>query len=252
MSHTIQVIQEETKEQGALTAAREIAGLITENNRLGKPTLLGLATGSSVIGVYRELIRMHQVENLSFSDVITFNLDEYYNLEATHPMSYRYFMQEQLFDHIDIQPEYTFVPQGTLSQAEIPTFCKNYEDKIQRYGGLDLQLLGIGRNGHIGFNEPGSARDSRTRLIELDEVTRQDAAPAFKGLEHVPTHAITMGIGTILDARRILMLAWSGAKAPAVAGMLQGAVSEKLPASFLQTHPRVQLVADKQAAAGLN
>ena len=252
MTHTIQVFKKTNKTQGAHFAASEIAQVITENNQAGRPTVLGLATGSSVIGVYQELIRLHRVEGLSFKRVVTFNLDEYYGLEETHVQSYRYFMQQQLFDHIDIQAEHTFVPSGKLSQEAIPDFCQAYEDKIESYGGLDLQLLGIGRNGHIGFNEPGSKLDSRTRLITLDSVTRQDAAGDFNGIDLVPTHAITMGIRTILDARRILMLAWSQAKAPAVKAMLQGPVSADLPASYLQTHTQVHLVLDADSASLLD
>ena len=234
---------------GCVALAREIADLISGGRK--SPVVLGLATGSTPTGVYRELIRLHKEEGLSFADVKTFNLDEYYGLEPTHPESYMAFMRDQLFDHVDIPPESAFVPDGTVPENEIVDYCQSYEDRIQATGGIDLQVLGIGRTGHIGFNEPGSGRDSRTRLVQLDALTRLDAADAFLGEENVPRSAITMGVGTILDARRTVLLAWGTAKARVLARMVEGKVTEALPASFLQEHRDSRVFVDEAAAKNL-
>jgi len=228
--------------------AAEIAALIRERADQGRRAVLGLATGSTPVRLYRELIRLHREEGLSFKNVVTFNLDEYHGLARTHPESYWRFMHDQLFDHIDVPAENINVPDGTVPRAEVFASCKAYEDRIRDAGGLDLQILGIGRTGHIGFNEPGSGRDSRTRLVTLDALTRRDAARDFLGEANVPRHAITMGVGTILDAHRIVLLAWGEAKARVVAQAVEGAPVESLPASFLQGHPDVRFVLD--AAAG--
>ena len=187
-------------------AAWEIADLIRERAAEGKSCVLGLATGSSPTNVYAELVRMHREEGLSLANVITFNLDEYFPMKPDCLQSYMRFMNEHLFDHVDIPRENIHLPDGTLSVEELPEYCSNYEKKIVEVGGIDIQLLGIGRTGHIGFNEPGSGTQSRTRLITLDGVTRIDAASDFFGIENVPRRAITMGVATILHARRIIML----------------------------------------------
>ena len=231
--------------------ASEIADLIRSNDRAGKPTVLGLATGSTPVRLYRELIRLHREDGLSFRNVITFNLDEYYGLPREHPESYWRFMHEQLFNHLDIPAANVNVPNGMVPRGEVFAWCRSYEDRIRAAGGLDLQVLGIGRTGHIGFNEPGSSRESRTRLVTLDGLTRRDAARDFLGEANVPRHAITMGVGTILDARRIVLLAWGESKAAVVAAAVEAPPSDALPASFLQGHPQVRFLLDEAAASAL-
>ena len=231
--------------------AAEIAALIRERAARGQNVVLGLATGSTPVRLYRELIRLHREEGLSFKNVLTFNLDEYHGLTRKHPESYWRFMHEQLFNHIDVPVENIHVPDGTVSRAEAFARCRAYEEKIRAAGGLDLQILGIGRTGHIGFNEPGSGRDSRTRLVTLDALTRRDAARDFLGEANVPRHAITMGVGTILDAHKIVLLAWGEAKARVVAQAVEGAPVESLPASFLQGHPDVRFLLDPSAGSEL-
>mgnify|MGYP000870122017 CR=1 FL=1 len=234
----------------ALVAA-ELATLIRRNNAARRPTVLGLATGSTPVRLYRQLIRLHREEKLSFKNVVTFNLDEYHGLPRTHPESYWRFMHEQLFHHLDIPPANIHIPDGTVPRAEVFAWCRAYEEQIRAAGGLDVQILGIGRTGHIGFNEPGSGRDSRTRLVTLDALTRRDAARDFLGEANVPRHAITMGVGTILEARRILLLAWGEAKARVLADAVEKAPTDALPASFLQGHPAVELQLDAAAAGEL-
>lgn len=231
--------------------AAEIAGLIRERAAQNRHVVLGLATGSTPVRLYRELIRLHREEGLSFKNVITFNLDEYHGLTRQHPESYWRFMHEQLFDHIDLPAVNIHLPDGTVPRAEVFACCRAYEEKIRAAGGLDLQILGIGRTGHIGFNEPGSGRDSRTRLVTLDALTRRDAARDFLGEANVPRYAITMGVGTILDARKIVLLAWGEAKARVVAQAVEGAPVESLPASFLQGHADVHFLLDTSAASEL-
>ncbi|MFA6962295.1 MAG: glucosamine-6-phosphate deaminase [Opitutaceae bacterium] len=231
--------------------AGEIATLIRERAAAGKDVVLGLATGSTPVRLYRELIRMHRDEGLSFKNVTTFNLDEYYGLTRDHPESYWRFMHEQLFNHIDLPAANINLPNGTLPRGDVFGSCRAYEDKIAAAGGLDLQVLGIGRTGHIGFNEPGSTRDSRTRLVTLDGLTRRDAARDFLGEANVPRHAITMGVGTILDARRIVLLAWGESKAGVLAQAVEGTPVDTLPASFLQGHPNVNFYIDGTAASAL-
>ena len=214
--------------------------------------VLGLATGKTPLPLYRELVRLHREEGLSFLNVITFNLDEYFGLLPTHPRSYRTFMRENLFDHIDIRPENTHIPAGNLDPGDIGPHCRAYEALIREAGGIDLQILGIGRTGHIGFNEPGAGRGSRTSLVRLDRMTRADAAGDFGGADRVPSHAITMGCGTILEARHIILMAWGAAKAAIVAQAFREAVSDEVPASYLQEHPDAAAYLDKAAAADLD
>jgi glucosamine-6-phosphate deaminase len=228
--------------------AGEIAALIRARAAEGRMCVLGLATGSTPIGVYENLIQMHREEGLSFQNVITFNLDEYFPMQPEELQSYNRFMREHLFDHVDIKPENAHVPDGTVSDQEVVEYCRRYEAMIAEAGGIDLQLLGIGRTGHIGFNEPGSGRSSRTRLITLDRVTRRDAASDFFGEENVPARAITMGVGTILDARKVVLMAWGEGKAAIVAQAVEGDISTTVAASFLQEHPNAQFVLDEAAA----
>lgn len=235
----------------SIKVAQEIAELIKEKQQKKKSCVLGLATGSSPIKVYEELVRMHEEENLSFYNVITFNLDEYYPMEAENTQSYHYFMHDHLFDHIDILPENIHIPDGKTPSDKIHQYCIDYELQIKEAGGLDFQLLGIGRSGHIGFNEPGSHFNSGTRNITLDHITRVDAAPSFLGIDHVPRVAITMGISTIRKARRIVLLAWGINKATVIKETIEGEVTSDVPASYLQKHDNVTFVLDEGAAAEL-
>ena len=234
-----------------ITVADAITQLINERNAANKPTVLGLATGSTPVRLYRELIRRHREEGLSFANVITFNLDEYYGLAGDHPESYRKFMQDQLFDHVDLKPENTHVPDGTVERDAVFKSCKAYEEAIVAAGSIDIQILGIGRTGHIGFNEPGSGPETRTRMVTLDSLTRKDAARDFLGEENVPRHAITMGVGTILDARKVFLLAWGESKASIIAKTVEGKQTDEIPATFLQQHERCTFCIDEAAASHL-
>jgi glucosamine-6-phosphate deaminase len=238
-------------EQASVAVAREIAALIRERASLDRPCVLGLATGSTPISVYAELVRLHRDEGLSFAGVTTFNLDEYYPITPDELQSYHRYMREHLFDHVDIDPRRVHIPDGTVPAERVHDYARAYEEAIRDAGGLDLQILGIGRTGHIGFNEPGSARDSRTRLITLDRVTRRDAASDFFGLDLVPRRAITLGVGTILDARRVLLMAFGEHKSDVVAKAVEGPVTARIAASYLQQHPDASFVLDAAAAAGL-
>jgi glucosamine-6-phosphate deaminase len=238
-------------EKASAAVAAEIAELIRRRTAEGKTCVLGLATGSTPTGVYAELIRLHKEQGLSFQNVVTFNLDEYFPMQPNEIQSYRRFMREHLFDHIDIKPENCNVPDGTLPIEQVADYCREYEQKIAAMGGLDLQLLGIGRTGHIGFNEPGSGSESRTRLITLDRVTRLDAAGDFFGEQYVPRRAITMGVGTILEARRVIMMAFGEGKAPIIAQAVEGPVTAVVAASFLQNHENAAVVLDEAASAQL-
>ncbi|MCJ8209825.1 glucosamine-6-phosphate deaminase [Mucilaginibacter sp. RS28] len=235
----------------SVAVARRIADLIRSKQDRQETAVLGLATGVTPIRVYAELVRMHKEEGLSFKNVVTFNLDEYYPMNADAPQSYVTFMQDNLFKHIDIDPANVHIPDGTLPLEAIADFCLEYERKITSYGGLDLQILGIGRTGHIGFNEPGSAPNSGTRLVTLDDLTRSDAARDFGGKENVPTKAITMGIGTIFKAREIILMAWSQKKAPILKKAVEGEISGEVPATYLQLSDNVEFVVDQDAASEL-
>jgi glucosamine-6-phosphate deaminase len=235
----------------SIKVAHRIAALIKNKQSNGKKTVLGLATGATPVGVYKELIRLHKEEGLSFKDVVTFNLDEYYPMKPDAAQSYVTFMNEQLFNHIDIDKANIHIPDGTLEEDKVAEFCLNYEHKITDFGGLDLQILGIGRTGHIGFNEPGSAPNSGTRLVTLDDLTRRDAAKDFGGKENVPTKAITMGVGTIFKAREIILMAWNEKKAGIVKKAVEGEISSEVPATYLQLSNHVEFVIDKDAAKDL-
>ena len=231
--------------------AREIADLVQSRAAAGKQTVLGLATGSTPVGVYDELIRLHREEGVSFKTVVTFNLDEYWPMQPDALQSYHRFMREHLFDHLDIPAAAIHLPDGTLPRDKVAAACVRYEEQIREAGGIDLQILGIGRTGHIGFNEPGSALDSRTRLITLDSVTRADAASDFFGEWNVPRQAITMGVGSILDAHRVVLLAFGEHKAPIVQKAVEQPPCSHVSASALQQHADARFVLDRAAAARL-
>lgn len=235
----------------SILVAQEIATLIKNKQSKNKPCVLGLATGSSPIGVYEELVRLHEEEELSFANVITFNLDEYYPMEKSNIQSYFYFMHEHLFNHIDILPENINIPNGKIRAEELHQYCIDYEAKIKSLGGLDFQLLGIGRTGHIGFNEPGSHYNSVTRSITLDHITRVDAGPAFLGIDNVPRNAITMGIGTVMNAKRVVLIAWGANKAEILKKTIEGDITAEVPATYLQKHNNTTFILDNEAVSEL-
>ena len=234
---------------GSVAVANEIATLINAKQQTNSICVLGLATGSSPIKVYEELIRLHREEGLSFKNVVTFNLDEYFPMKHDDIQSYHYFMNEHLFRHIDILSENINIPNGDCTVEESLILCAQYEEKIKKLGGIDFQLLGIGRTAHIGFNEPGSHQNSTTRMVTLDHLTRSDAASSFLGMENVPKKAVTMGISTVLEARRIVLLAWGQNKAEVIQETIEGKITSKKPATYLQNHPNVTFVLDSEAAS---
>jgi glucosamine-6-phosphate deaminase len=240
-----------TAKDGSRAVAQEIAALIKERQAANKQVVLGLATGSTPKYLYAELVRLHKEEGLSFKNVITFNLDEYYPIEADALQSYNRFMKEQLFNHIDIPAENCHVPDGTLPKEKVKEYAAEYERRIEAAGGIDLQILGIGTNGHIGFNEPGSTLNSHTRLVTLDNATRQANAFEFANMSQVPRLAITMGLSTIFKAKRIILLAWGTHKAKIVRRSVEGHSSDQVPASLLQQHSDCKFVIDEQAAEEL-
>lgn len=233
----------------SLTVAKRIADLIRKKQEAGEQAVLGLATGATPVMVYSELVRMHREEGLSFKNVITFNLDEYYPMQPDAEQSYVTFMNRHLFSLVDIPKAHINIPDGTIREEDIHAYCMAYEQKINDLGGLDFQLLGIGRTGHIGFNEPGSAPNSGTRLVTLDDLTRRDASRGFGGKENVPTKAITMGIGTIFKAREIILMAWNRTKAEIVKKAVEGKISSDVPATFLQLSDNVEFILDQDAAS---
>jgi glucosamine-6-phosphate deaminase len=244
------VIVGDHAEMGRVVAER-IARLIRTRGEAGEPAVLGLATGSTPIGVYRELIRMHKEEGLSFAHVITFNLDEYYPMDPRSIHSYHRFMWENLFSQLNIARENVHIPRGNVARDEVEAVCRQYEAAIRAAGGIDLQILGIGRTGHIGFNEPGSGAESRTRVVTLDLMTRKDTAADFFGEDNVPREAITMGVETIFEAREILILATGEHKAEIVRRAVEGEVDHEVAATFLQRHPATTFYVDGPAAAAL-
>ena len=241
----MEVIIRSNAEDGCLLGAKIIAKTVRE-----KPNaVLGLATGRTPERLYRELVRMHREEDLDFSRVTTFNLDEYVGLTPEHRQSYRYFMNEQLFQHINIDVANTHVPAGSAEHLQAE--CRDYEERIKAAGGIDVQLLGLGRNGHIGFNEPTGSLGSRTWIKILSEQTLNDNAAVFGDRDAMPRHAVTMGIGTIMEARQIVLLAFGPAKVRAVMQMIEGPLAAICPGSALQAHPRATVVLDEASAAGL-
>ena len=241
----------DNKENAELLIAQEIIKLIQKNNKKNKKTVLGLATGSSPKGVYNNLIELHKKEKVSFKNVVTFNLDEYYSISKDHKQSYHQFMDENLFNHVDIDIDNIHIPDGNLDKKMIDNFCKEYEKKIKSYGGIDIQILGIGANGHIGFNEPGSNLNSITRLVKLDYQTRYDARLNFNGIKSVPSSAITMGIKTILASKRIILLAWGKSKSNAIRKAVEVRQNVKVPASLIQSHHNATIVLDKDSSSKL-
>ena len=237
--------------EGSVFAANQIAALIREKQKKNEKCVLGLATGSTPKALYGELVRMHKNEGLSFKNVITVNLDEYYPIDKDAFQSYNRFMKIHLFDHVDIDPANINIPNGEIPKEEVKVHCAEYEKKIDEAGGIDLQILGIGNNGHIGFNEPGSNLNSRTRLVALDNSTRIANSYEFTNISEVPRLAITMGISTILKAKKIILLAWGQSKAPVVQKAVEGHVTEQIPASQLQLHNECIFVLDEAASAEL-
>jgi len=229
--------------------SKEAARLVADRLRKKPNLVLGLATGSTPLGLYKELIRMHRDEGLDFSKVTTFNLDEYVGLPPSHDQSYHYFMHENLFKDINLDVRHIHVPQGMAK--DIDAFCDWYEKRIQECGGIDLQVLGIGGNGHIAFNEPGSSLGSRTRIKTLTGTTRMDNARFFKNQEEVPRYAITMGVGTIMDARELLLVANKTSKADAVKAAVEGPITAMCPASIIQMHQKAYVFVDAPAASKL-
>src|SRR6266850_204877 len=230
--------------------SRQAAQLVASAVRKKPALVLGLATGGTMVGVYQHLAQLHKEGSLDFSRVVTFNLDEYLGLPATHSQSFHHFMQEHFFSHVNVNPRNIYIPDGTI-QGNYDQYCASYEEAIRKAGGIDLQILGIGRNGHIGFNEPTSSLASRTRLKVLSQETMDDNAKSFAPGEELPRCAITMGIGTILEARKIILLATGAAKAAAVAKSIEGPIASAVSASALQLHPEVTFIVDEQAASQL-
>ena len=241
----MKVIIKETPEAASRLAARVVAELAQRQPY----AVLGFATGSTQLQLYEELVRMHREEGLDFSRITTFNLDEYVGVARDHPTSFSYFMNEHLFGQVNIPASHIHIPDGLTEDIQLE--CERYERSVKSIGGIDLQILGIGRNGHIAFNEPSSSLASRTRVTRLTRRTIQDNARFFDSEESVPTHSITMGIGTILEARHCLLMAFGKDKQEAVTRAVEGPVSASLPASALQLHPRVRIFLDEEAASGL-
>ena len=238
-------------QEGSVYVATQIANLIKEKEAEGKKCVIGLATGSSPKGLYAELVKMHKEEGLSFKNVITFNLDQYYPMEKNALQSYHYFMRKNLFEQTDIDPQNYHLPDGMVTKDKVKEHCYNYEKQIQDAGGLDLQILGIGINGHIGFNEPGSGIYTKTRLTTLDNSTRLANSYEFGNMSEVPRMAITMGISTILKSKKIILMAWGGGKAPVIQQSVENDDTEEVPASLLQNHDDCTFVIDEAAAAEL-
>ncbi len=241
----MEVIIQPSRQQASTLGARLVARLVRK-----KPSaVLGLATGSTPLELYRDLVRLHREDNLDFHAVTTFNLDEYLSLSPTHPASYHHFMQENLFRHLNIREDNTHIPDGRAQ--DVPASCTAYEHAIKEAGGIDLQILGIGGDGHIGFNEPSSSLASRTRIKSLTQRTRQDNARYFSTEDEIPRHVITMGVGTIMESREIVLLAFGAGKAEAVAAAVEGPITASVPASVLQLHERTTVLLDEAAAANL-
>ena len=241
----------DNSQEASILIAREICDLVKSKQEKNKNCVIGFATGSSPTKVYQEIIKIHNDESLSFNNVITFNLDEYFPIEKDDNNSYHNFMKENLFDHIDIPKENINIPSGDIFEKDITKFCSNYEKKIEKNGGIDIQLLGIGRTGHIGFNEPGSHFNSTTRLITLDHTTRFDASKSFNGIENVPSKAITMGIRTIFNSKRIIMMAWGIQKGLIVKKSVENNITSLIPTTYLQNHKNTTLVLDKECSSEL-
>ncbi|MEI6143468.1 MAG: glucosamine-6-phosphate deaminase [Mariniphaga sp.] len=237
--------------EASIVVAAEIAEMIKEKQRKGENFVIGLSTGSTQIRIYAELVRLHKEEGLSFKNVITFSLDEYYPMSSHSLKSYHQYIRTHLLNHIDILPQNIHIPDGTIILETVHDYCRDYEKKIADVGGIDMMLLGIGRTGHIGFNEPGSGRNTRTRIITLDPVTRQEDANQFQGFGNVPRRAITMGIDTILSARKIILTAFGEYKANVVQKAVEEDPDSLVPASFLQHHNNAKFILDSSASSQL-
>jgi len=242
----MEIIIQASAEAASVVGARIVAKCVRET----PGAVLGLATGGTPVALYRELVRMHREEGLDFSGVKTFNLDEYVGLGPAHPASYRHFMEEHLFAHVNVRRENIHIPDGLA--ADVPASCASYEEAIRAAGGIDVQLLGIGGDGHIGFNEPSSSLVSRTRIKTLTAQTRRDNARFFEAAEDVPFHVVTMGVGTIMEARQVLLLAFGAGKARSVREAVEGPLSAMVPASVLQMHGSAKVLLDEAAAAELS
>lgn len=247
----INTIIHENSQEASYYVAQEIISLVSQRQKEGKKMVLGLATGSTPIKVYDYLVQAHKEQGVSFSNVISFNLDEYFPMHSESIHSYVRFMREHLFDHLDIPAHQINIPDGQQNKESVRAYCQNYEQKIIDAGGIDIQILGIGRTGHIGFNEPGSSLKSKTRLVRLDRITRLDAASDFFGKENVPSKAITMGVGTIMGAKRIILMAWGEGKANIIKQAVEGPIQESVPATFLQNHQNCDFIIDRAAATSL-
>mgnify|MGYP000754829393 CR=1 FL=1 len=241
----------ETALEASAYVAHEIIALVKSRQKAGKKAVLGLATGSTPIKVYEYLVKAHQEEGLSFANVVCFNLDEYLPMDPNSIHSYVRFMKEHLFDHLDIPEDQIHIPDGLIQKEEMKAYCAAYESKIEAVGGIDIQILGIGRTGHIGFNEPGSSLKSKTRMVRLDRMTMLDAASDFFGKENVPSKAITMGVGTIMNAKRVILMAWGEGKASIIKQAVEGPIKESIPATFLQQHENCHFIIDQAAATNL-
>ena len=241
----------ETALEASAYVAREIIALVKSRQKAGKKAVLGLATGSTPIKVYEYLVKAHLEEGLSFANVVCFNLDEYLPMDPNSIHSYVRFMREHLFDHLDIPEDQIHIPNGLIEKEEMKAYCAIYESKIEAVGGIDIQILGIGRTGHIGFNEPGSSLKSKTRMVRLDRMTMLDAASDFFGKENVPSKAITMGVGTIMNAKRVILMAWGEGKASIIRQAVEGPIKESIPATFLQQHENCHFIIDQAAATNL-
>ncbi|NGY37606.1 glucosamine-6-phosphate deaminase [Flavobacterium sp. XN-5] len=248
---SIDTVVFENSTAASKSVAQQIAELIKLKQANNESCILGLATGSTPKGLYAELVRLHKEDGLSFKNVITFNLDEYYPMEPDSINSYVRFMKELLLDHVDILPENYNIPDGTLTKEQIAGYCATYEDKIEALGGIDLQILGIGGNGHIGFNESGSLQNSKTRLVALDHITRVAASKDFSGLNNTPRTAITLGVKKIMEAKQVILMAWGEGKANIVKASAEGPVTNQIPASFLQEHDNAVYVLDKESSSKL-
>jgi glucosamine-6-phosphate deaminase len=247
----LRVVVAESHDELSRRIASRIAAVIAERRSSGRRAVLGLATGSTPIGVYRELVRLHAEEGLDWSGVVTFNLDEYFPMAPDSPQSYHRFMWENLFDHLNIDPRNVHIPRGDIPRDQLADSCHAYEEAIAAAGGIDFQLLGIGQTGHIGFNEPGSSETSRTRLVVLDTITRRTAASDFFGAENVPAEAVTMGVATILEAREVALLATGEHKSGIIRRAVEGEIDRAVAATFLQRHPNAAVYLDTAAAAEL-
>ena len=241
----------ENKGTGSLYAAQIIASKVIMNNSINEDTVLGLATGSTPTDMYKALIEINK-NDVSFSRVITYNLDEYYPMRKSSSHSYHYYMYDRFFQHVDIHEENIFIPNGELKNHDLNEFCEEYELSIKRNGGIDIQILGLGLNGHIGFNEPGVSQNSVTRKVVLSDTTREAAAKFFESKEKVPFEAVSMGINTILDADHIVLMAWGNEKAEIVKKSIEGRISEDVPSTFLQDHENVTIILDSESASLLD